>query len=108
MSRASHTPASLALVEVSVQLVKSTIISVHGLIKRSDTIIARGTTSSDYQGTNADGGDPSSSSSTLEGVRVINGNLEVDGRSGSELSWECQDFVQVKVRMSVTMFGFVV
>lgn len=96
VARASNTPASLALVEVSIQLVKSVIISVHGLRKRKDTIIATGTTSSDYQGTSADEGDPSSSSSALEGVRVINGNLEADGRSGSELSWEYQDFIEVK------------
>lgn len=97
VSRASNTPASLALVEINVQLVKSVIVSVHGLRKRKDTIVASGITTSDYQGTSAEEGDPSSSSSALEGVRVINGSLEADGRSGSELSWEFQDFIEVKV-----------
>ncbi|KAJ1306206.1 hypothetical protein OPQ81_010915 [Rhizoctonia solani] len=96
VARASNTPASLALVETHLQLVKSTIVSVHGLTKRKDVILASGTVSSDFQGTNADEGDPSSSSSVLEGVRVVNGSLEVGGRSGSELSWELQDFIEVK------------
>ncbi|CUA71717.1 hypothetical protein RSOLAG22IIIB_04764 [Rhizoctonia solani] len=96
ISRGSHTPASLALVEVQLQLVKSTIVYVHGLKKRKDVILASGAVSSDFQGTNTDDGDPSSSSSALEGVRVINGSLEVGGRTGSELSWELQDFVEIK------------
>ncbi|CAE6512685.1 unnamed protein product [Rhizoctonia solani] len=112
ISRISNTPASLALVETHLQLVKSNIVFVHGLKKRKDVILASGTASSDFQGTSADEasgtassdfqgtsadeGDPSSSSSALEGVRVINGSLEVGGRTGSELSWELQDFVEVK------------
>ncbi|KDN42330.1 hypothetical protein RSAG8_06821, partial [Rhizoctonia solani AG-8 WAC10335] len=96
ISRASNTPASLALVEVQLQLVKSTILFVHGLKKRKDVILASGVMSSDFQGTATDEGDPSSSSSALEGVRVINGTLEVGGRTGSELSWELQDFVEIK------------
>lgn len=96
ISRTSNTPASLALVEVQLQLVKSTIVFVHGLKKRKDVILASGAMSSDFQGTDTDEGDPSSSSSALEGVRVINGSLEVGGRTGSELSWELQDFVEIK------------
>ncbi|KAG8681300.1 hypothetical protein FRC09_017579, partial [Ceratobasidium sp. 395] len=92
----SHNPASLALVEVSIQLVKSTIVIVHGLRKRKDVILATGTTSSDYQGTTTDEGEPVSSSSPMDGVRVVNGSLEVGGRIGSELSWEFPDFVEVK------------
>ncbi|QRV84162.1 hypothetical protein RhiJN_12178 [Ceratobasidium sp. AG-Ba] len=30
------------------------------------------------------------------GCRVVNGSLEVGGRSGSELSWEFENFVEVK------------
>ncbi|CAE6500628.1 unnamed protein product [Rhizoctonia solani] len=96
ISQTVNTPASLALVEVQIQLVKSIIVFVHGLKKRKDVILASGAMSSDFQGTNADEGDPSSSSTALEGVRVINGSLEVGGRTGSELSWELQDFVEIK------------
>jgi hypothetical protein len=96
-SRTSNISASLALVETQLQLVKSTIVAVHGLKKRKDVILASGTVTSDFQGTNTDEGDPTSSSSALEGVRVINGSLEVAGRTGSELSWELQDFIEVKV-----------
>ncbi|CAE6425208.1 unnamed protein product [Rhizoctonia solani] len=95
-SRTSNISASLALVETQLQLVKSTIVAVHGLKKRKDVILASGTVTSDFQGTNTDEGDPTSSSSALEGVRVINGSLEVAGRTGSELSWELQDFIEVK------------
>ncbi|CAE6526917.1 unnamed protein product [Rhizoctonia solani] len=76
ISRVSNTPASLALVESHLQLVKSIIVSVHGLQKRKDVVLASGAITSDFQGTNTDEGDPSSSSSALEGVRVINGTLE--------------------------------
>ncbi|KAH7334917.1 hypothetical protein B0J17DRAFT_630874 [Rhizoctonia solani] len=96
ISGASNTPASLALVETHLQLVKSTIVFVHGLKKRKDVVLASGAASSDFQGTSVDEGDPSSSSSALEGVRVINGSLEVGGRTGSELSWKLQDFVEVQ------------
>ncbi|KAG8681111.1 hypothetical protein FRC09_017753, partial [Ceratobasidium sp. 395] len=101
-SGASHNPASLALVEVSIQLVKSTIVIVHGLRKRKDVILATGTTSSDYQGTTTDEGEPVSSSSPMDGVRVVNGSLEVGGRIGSELSWEFPDFVEVKYCLIVS------
>ncbi|KAG9091770.1 hypothetical protein FS749_016300 [Ceratobasidium sp. UAMH 11750] len=94
-SGASHNPASLALVEISIQLVRSTIVMVHGLRKRKDIVLATGVTSSDYQGV-TDEGEPVSSSTPMEGVRVVNGSVEVGGRSGSELSWEFPDFVEVK------------
>ena len=72
---------------------------VHGIRKRRDLVLASGITSSDYQGANAGEGDPGSSSSALDGVRVLNGSLETGVRSGSELSWEFQDFIEVKVRV---------
>ncbi|CAE6341939.1 unnamed protein product [Rhizoctonia solani] len=96
ISRASNTSASLALVETQLQLVRSTIVIVHGLKKRKDVVLASGIITSDFQGTNTDEGDPTSSLSALEGVRVVNGSLEVGGRTGSELSWELQDFIEVK------------
>lgn len=99
ISPTPHNPASLALVEVSVQLVKSTIVLVHGIRKRRDIVLASGITSSDYQGANAGEGDPGSSTTALDGVRVVNGSLEMGVRSGSELSWELRDFIEVKVRM---------
>ncbi|QRW12792.1 hypothetical protein RhiLY_11791 [Ceratobasidium sp. AG-Ba] len=92
----SRNPASLALVEVSIQLIKSTIVMVHGLRKRKDVVLAIGVVTSDYQGVTTDEGDPASSSTPMEGVRVVNGSLEVGGRSGSELSWEFENFVEVK------------
>ncbi|KAG9123261.1 hypothetical protein FRC07_015179 [Ceratobasidium sp. 392] len=101
-SSASHNPASLALVEVSIQLVKSTIVIVHGLRKRRDIVLATGVTSSDYQGTTVDDSEPVTSSSSMDGVRVVNGSLEVGGRSGSELSWEFPDFVEVKYCLIVS------
>ncbi|KAF8608207.1 hypothetical protein BDV93DRAFT_603065 [Ceratobasidium sp. AG-I] len=97
-----HNPASLALVEVSVQLIKSTIVMVHGIRKRRDIVLASGITSSDYQGANAGEGDPGSSSSALDGVRIVNGSLEAGVRSGSELSWEFQDFIEVKYCLIVS------
>jgi hypothetical protein len=63
-------------------------------------VLASGVTSSDYQGVTTEEGKPISTSSSMDGVRVLNGSLEVGGRSGSELSWEFQDFVEVKVRSS--------
>ncbi|QRV98197.1 Asp domain protein [Ceratobasidium sp. AG-Ba] len=92
----SRNPASLALVEVSIQLIKSTIVMVHGLRKRKDIVLAMGVVTSDYQGVTTDEGDPASSSAPMEGVRVVNGSLEVGGRSGSELSWEFENFVETK------------
>ncbi|QRW25478.1 hypothetical protein RhiXN_07427 [Rhizoctonia solani] len=95
-SRASSVSVSLALVEAQLQLVRSTVVIVHGIKKRKDVVLANGTVTSDFQGTDADEGYPTSSLSTLEGVRVINGTLEVASRTGAELSWELQDFIEVK------------
>ncbi|KAG8742304.1 hypothetical protein FRC10_001661 [Ceratobasidium sp. 414] len=101
-SGASHNPASLALVEINIQLVKSTIVMVHGLRKRKDVVLATGVTSSDYQGV-TDVGEPISSSTPMDGVRVVNGSVEIGGRSGSELSWEFPDFVEVKAAIDIVM-----